>query len=69
VGVVLHAGGTDRQTDMTKLIVAFRSPANAPGETFAIASFIVKPYICLLPLPIINMAGEGARSLHNLVKS
>jgi len=57
VGVELHA---DRRTDMTKLIVAFRSSANAPVKTLTTTSFSVKPYICLL--------GEGARSLHSYVK-
>ena len=58
LGVELHADRRmDGQTDMTKLIVAFRSSVNAPVKTFATTSFSVKPYICLL--------GEGARSLHS----
>jgi hypothetical protein len=36
---LFHAEGrTDRQTDMTKLIVAFRNFANAPKEKHAEAS-------------------------------
>jgi hypothetical protein len=36
VGAEFHAGGrTDRQTDITKLIVAFRDFANAPNNVRA----------------------------------
>ena len=40
-------GWTDRQTDITKLIVAFRSSANAPNYRFSITAIISDNIITL----------------------
>ena len=39
-GRVVPCGGTDRRTDVTKLIVAFRNFANAPRNTYICKSLL-----------------------------
>jgi hypothetical protein len=50
----MRTGQTDRQTDMTKLLVAFRNSANEPKNRDLIAIF--SQFVIVVPIRILSIS-------------